>query len=372
MKKADLRLLSIANWCVPLTCLCLAIHAAILEAVILERTDNPSTNTTAPTGALEGSGWQYQGKWGSFLGTPIAPTFFIAAKHIGGSTNWTFTLNGVNFQPIAWFDCPDSDLRIWKVKETFVEWAPLYTKNDEVEKQAVVFGRGTQRGEEVNVNSQVKGWKNGIKDGVLRWGENMIDVIDQGDPGIGETLQAEFNRNGLFNEAHLSSGDSSGGLFIQDDNEWKLAGVNYAVTGNFSFDGTSSMSFSGALLDIGGLWIGSGTAWAFISDFPSDTPSSFFSTRISSNIEWINRVIDFELGNDVRIDSIQIEQDGTVSITFPTTLNRLYRVEHSPTWPTKTWSLLTNEVSGTDHPVTVKDPEAGHAGQQIYRLILLK
>ena len=31
------------------------------KAVILYGTDDPSVNTTAPTGELAGSGWQYQG-----------------------------------------------------------------------------------------------------------------------------------------------------------------------------------------------------------------------------------------------------------------------------------------------------------------------
>src|SRR5438552_3750751 len=42
------------------------------QAVILLSTDDPNYNTTEPTGRLAGSGWQYEGFWGSFLGTPIA------------------------------------------------------------------------------------------------------------------------------------------------------------------------------------------------------------------------------------------------------------------------------------------------------------
>ena len=53
------------------------------RAVILFRTADPAANTTAPTGGLSGSGWQFEGLWGSFLGTPIAPHFFLSAKHVG-------------------------------------------------------------------------------------------------------------------------------------------------------------------------------------------------------------------------------------------------------------------------------------------------
>ena len=56
------------------------------RAVIFESTGNPLFNTTAPTGDLAGSGWDLQGSWlGDFLGTPIAPQFFITAKHLGGT-----------------------------------------------------------------------------------------------------------------------------------------------------------------------------------------------------------------------------------------------------------------------------------------------
>ena len=49
------------------------------RAVILFRTADPAANTTAPTGGLNSSGWQFEGLWGAFLGTLIAPHFFLSA-----------------------------------------------------------------------------------------------------------------------------------------------------------------------------------------------------------------------------------------------------------------------------------------------------
>jgi hypothetical protein len=65
-------------------------------AVILFGTGDPSVNTTAPTGALAGSGWQYEGVFGGFIATPIASNYFLTAKHIGGSVGQTFTFNGMS------------------------------------------------------------------------------------------------------------------------------------------------------------------------------------------------------------------------------------------------------------------------------------
>jgi len=52
------------------------------RAVVLYRT--PTRNTSAPSSMLYNSGWQWEGKWGGFLGTPIAPNYFITAGHVGG------------------------------------------------------------------------------------------------------------------------------------------------------------------------------------------------------------------------------------------------------------------------------------------------
>src|SRR5436190_17779127 len=62
------------------------------QAVILYGSGDPGANTSAPTGVLAGSGWQYEGQFGLFLGTVI-----VTAKHIGGSVGQTFTFNGTDY-----------------------------------------------------------------------------------------------------------------------------------------------------------------------------------------------------------------------------------------------------------------------------------
>jgi hypothetical protein len=48
------------------------VCASSARSVILLDNGDPSVNTTEPTGPLANSGWQYQGVWGSFLGTPMS------------------------------------------------------------------------------------------------------------------------------------------------------------------------------------------------------------------------------------------------------------------------------------------------------------
>src|ERR1041385_4246937 len=129
------------------------------QAVLFSSTGDPSYNTNAPSGVLTNSGWQYEGQWIGTLGTPIAPRFFLAARHINGAPGQVFVLDGVTYHTVDFFDEPGGDLRIWQVAETFPNYAPLYTKTDEVGKPCVIFGRGTDRGPAVMVNRGTSGWQ---------------------------------------------------------------------------------------------------------------------------------------------------------------------------------------------------------------------
>jgi hypothetical protein len=296
------------------------------HAVILFGSGDPAYNTTAPDGVLVNSGWQYQGQWGGFLGTPIAPQYFIAARHVGGSVGQQFTYNGTAYYTTAYWDDTNTDLRIWKVDGVFPNFAPLYSLTDEVGKTQVVIGRGTQRGEpvaisvvqtnyatniydlrvlgissktakkefptatfkgntmtlvtsEVVTNDVLKGWKTGPSDSVMRWGQNQVYAV-------GNCLIATFDQNGGPNEAYLSGGDSSGGVFIQDGGVWKLAGINYGIDGPFGISPTDS-AFYAALFDESGLYVNGALQ-------PNDgkvRPAFYYATRISTRLTWIQSII---------------------------------------------------------------------------------
>jgi hypothetical protein len=272
------------------------------RAVIFYSTSDPAYNTTAPGGSLTDSGWQFQGLWGGFLGTPIAPKYFITAAHVGGSVGDSLVLNGVPYATTAVFDDSDTDLRIWRICGNFPGFAQLYTNNVEVGKSLVVFGRGAQRGTPVTTTNlfgtNTNGWFWGPADGVVRWGENVVESVVDGDgllggAGIGEVLQVAFDPppNSGLSECHLSVGDSAGAVFIQDGSAWKLAGINFAVDGPYNTS-DSGNGFDAAIFDEGGLYEKNAVGtWALIPDTPFAQPGSFYSTRISSRISWINSVL---------------------------------------------------------------------------------
>jgi hypothetical protein len=272
-------------------------------AVILFSTADPEHNTTPPAGALSGSGWELQGLWGPFLGTPIAPHYFITAQHVGGSPGDLFFLNGASYMALQFFDDPSSDLRIWQVDGTFSAYAPLYDGASEVGQTFIVHGRGTQRGDSVTVAgagpASLRGWRWGTADGRLRWGQNQVAGIQDGNlaplgsgstPKIGALLKAFFKSSGGPDEAHLSSGDSGGGMFILDGGVWKLAGINYSVDGPYSLT-NAGPGFDAALFDTGGLYTEGKSGWVLKPESGQAQPSSFYATRISAHRTWINSVL---------------------------------------------------------------------------------
>ncbi len=248
------------------------------------RTGDPAANTSAPTGDLTNSGWQYEVLWGGFTATPIAPNYLLSAKHIGNQGD-TFLFGGVTYHVTALIPDPMGDLQILRVAETLPLFAPLYSRSDEIGKRIAVFGRGTQRGAEILLGNVRHGWAWGTGDGVLRWGENFVTGIYPFG-AQNDLLYAAFDEAGLPNECHLSVGDSGGAAFINDNGLWKLAGIHYAVDGPYYTDAQGGGQFFGALYDASGFFEFDGTGYV-----PSNGPTNLYPTRISTRLPWIALVI---------------------------------------------------------------------------------
>lgn len=278
----------------------LFVTALEMRAVILLDTGDPSANTTAPAGPLVNSGWQFQGDWGAYLGTPIAPHFFLSATHIGqAGTNFVF--QGSTYTLVRSFGQTNSDLLIWQVNETFPSFAPLYTKPDEIGKHLVVIGRGTQRGGEFSLSGVLRGWGWGASDTVRRWGEN--DVADLVPYQGHDLIYATFDQSAQPNESHLSSGDSGGAVFLNDGGIWKLAGINYSVDDLYTAAAPET-GFVAAIFDSRGYYTSDGgnpPTFTQISG-TNPVPTGFYASRISSERRWIYGVID--PAGDLDLDEI--------------------------------------------------------------------
>jgi hypothetical protein len=253
------------------------------QAVLLYA--SATRNTSAPTGTLSSSGWQYQGQWGSYLATPIAPHYFITALHVGGAP--TLSYGGKDYSWSAYYDCPDADLRIWHINGTFSSYAPLYTGSSEVGQTMMIVGRGTQRGSDVFSGPTLRGWQWGTFDSVQSWGTNAVAGIANFGAPYGQTLQYNFDA-GVANEGALSNGDSGGGEFVLDGGVWKLAGINFTADSPYSPSSTGAGSFSGSLFNASGFYLPNNSGgWQAA---PAG-PGSSYGTRISANLAWINGIL---------------------------------------------------------------------------------
>ncbi len=278
-------------------CLIGLLACCPLHAVIFYSTGDPEYNTAAPTGSLTNSGWQFQGRWGAYLGTAISSNAFLTAQHVGNSVGALFHLNGIAYPSTAFFDDPETDLRIVKVCGTFPDFAILHTNQTEIGKPLIVFGRGTQRGAPVvtgDANDKTNGWRWGLFDSRLRWGENEVDSIADGDAlfessRVGDLLKVSFSADAGPNECHLSVGDSAGGLFILDGS-WQLVGINFAVDGPYNTS-TNGTGFEAAIFDVGGLYTQDDDIWTLNPDRPFDQSGAFYATRVSTRIDWIKSVL---------------------------------------------------------------------------------
>lgn len=268
----------------------LAISTGGLDAVIFLDTSDTQHNRTSPG---DNSGWQYEGKFGVYLGVPIAPHFFITAKHIGGSVGDSFILHGDTYTTIARYEAPNADLRIWEVDHAkpFLTYAPLSSGAVDVGSVVTVIGRGTQRGSEVIVGGELKGWRTGSADNVQRWGRNVVTRIAEGGASFGELLFCAFDRNGIKDECHLSVGDSGGGMFVFEDGLWRLAGIHYAVDGRFR-ESASETPYNAVLFDMGGLERQNSIGgYVAEPDVEEDVPSGFYSSRIAFSLPWITGIV---------------------------------------------------------------------------------
>lgn len=291
--------MSLLRFICPLFALSLMMaFAPSAHGILFYDTGDASHNIAAPTGGFINSGWQYEGYFGSYLGTMISPTKFITAQHIGvnsstfsyntifsGAPTVNYTIDNSANGGVGFWNIAGTDLRIFQVTGgTFPTYAPIYSGSADLTSDFVDTGRGGPRGADVTLGITLKGYSTTASDGVARWGRNTF--TGSLNSNAGPLLVANFDPISNQDEFTLSVGDSGGGAFINVGGIWQLAGINYGVeNGPFSTSPDGSNSFTAALFDTSGYFEQNGSNWV-----PVVGPTSLYVSRVSSSAAEIQNI----------------------------------------------------------------------------------
>jgi hypothetical protein len=261
------------------------------------------------TDAAPGNVQNYEGSFnGSYTATPINSNTIVTAAHIlPGPTdtfvydNGTSTATTYNVQVVATLD----DLAVLEIAPnqsgSFSLSVPIYTGSSEAGSTIVDMGRGYSRGAAIT-----GGWAWGTGTGDFSWGTNTVASVDtdtelgtSGSMG-GNFLEYDFDNestsspNYNANECALTPFDSGGGLFIQVNGQYELAGVNSFIgvrltEGNTDYsypilNSSGSSEVEGTLYNTNGYdfdFYGTPTA------ITGQAPESSFATQISSKQNFV-------------------------------------------------------------------------------------
>ena len=308
-----IRRIAAASTAIALACVAPITLPSPARAVLASDGSPVATRLTSTTGLsnAELSLYARLGTFRGFLGTPIDATHFITAQHIGIAANDTISFSqGPNvgtYSIVGWADDAGSDLRIVKIAGTFQDWVPLNGSGYETNKTATIFGRGGRPSGSVFVGAELKGWTAAAPDGQISWGRNVVvGTLDT------NQIYARFEINGLPQEAGLTTGDSGGPWFAPDGQGlMRLVGVTSSATGPYQMDvagAPSGLPFEAAIVDIGGLWLGSAGNAVFIPENPVNIVSIIIAARVSDRIGWIASQIDL-VADDTDRDGIANQFD---------------------------------------------------------------
>lgn len=267
---------------------CLSGGRSALAIIII--TNAPDANgapytvyqSTPPTaGPFANSGAQYEGTFavpfGTFVGTAIAPDYFLTSSHVAPAVGAIFHYQGAGYSVLSDQDVGNG-MTVVKVSGTFGSYAPLYggSQASTVGQDVSLFGLG----ENVNVNAplsgpdgKIQGYQAGSLPGMLTWGASQI--ASQGAQNGTNFLYGFFSPvapySNIGQSAFLLPGDSGGGEFINVNGRWELVGVNYGSTYNVTKTSTGAQ-YSAALFDLNGYTPSGGAA--VTTNFPSEFADS--------------------------------------------------------------------------------------------------
>jgi hypothetical protein len=243
------------------------------------------------------------GRWGSNAScVAISPNCVITTQHQGVSTAVPVVLDGQTWRISRLWLHDSADLCIAQLDGAHLQQyvAPVETGN-EAGSSVVIAGVGNGRSGLLQTSGVVYGYGyDRLPNTTLRMGTNRIDSITKNSDGI-DLLIADFDglsrKGSTLYECVPASYDSGGGWFIQQDSEWKLAGLSEWVESHYEEGHQDDPQY---LIPY--------EAWFASRSSPlRPDPDLFGAVRIQPFVEWIKPILCQAHGGD-------LNQDGSVDL----------------------------------------------------------
>jgi hypothetical protein len=243
----------------------------------------------------------YEGTFdGGYASTPITSTMIAAPAHIFPADTTSFVFDNGTSNPTTYtvqIVASLDDLALWQIvpsesqASTFSISAPIYKGNSEQTSQIVDLGEGYAEGAAVT-----GGWSWGGGQGQLSWGTNTDTIATNTQLGSSGALGGDFLLTNFTdenpsspsynaNESTLTTFDSGGGVFIDVNGTYELAGTNTAVDQVYDSSG-NLLNYS--LYDTYGYYEYNSSNQ--LVQITTHTPVTSYITRISSKQNFIGLV----------------------------------------------------------------------------------
>lgn len=197
-------------------------------------TGNLGLSESDPSGVSSYSSfdWNYVYQVSGASGVAVDPYWVLMAGHV---SQGNITHNGITYTALESITHPDADLRLVRYDKAFDGWYPIYTEDIPVPpppQTQKLTGLMVGYGRSGNVlSSTTYEWHGSATAGTKRWGDSLIDSTGS-QAGIGDYFILSFDTNATTYAAGAADKDSGGGVFVQADGIWYLAGTLVSVTGS--------------------------------------------------------------------------------------------------------------------------------------------
>lgn len=272
-------------------------------------------NTTAPTGSYADSGWQYAGFYGNNSPVwPVSENWALQAAHTNPAVGSVVLLNGQNHTVVETSFLAGTDMALVRVATPFATYAPLYSGGDETGREMMVFGSGFNLKDQPilqpipgTTTNRMVGHTFRNEGPTYSWGRNSVarSRVIEANGIVMDTLYSTYDRptldDGSLNpnsvgadEAMAGFGDSSGGVFIQQDGQWRLAGIIYAIDSGIYHNEfapappTPDGPWVGAISDYRDMWVSNRNGVRERVTGPDPIGAGFYSSRIATYRSWID------------------------------------------------------------------------------------